>query len=114
MRDFLSLIKKDLEVDIFELFDPVCRAGNGDYDVVILTTEVVKAIDLINNKRSENSLKPLHPVVIDLLEIGQLKLSSSHIRASFLEKNKGSYVKVKEKWNFLCERLAVSQEINEK
>jgi predicted metal-dependent HD superfamily phosphohydrolase/phosphopantetheine adenylyltransferase len=114
VQEFLTLIKKDLQLDLFELFDPISKAGSEDYDIVILTSEVAQAFEKINSVRLENNLAPLAKFIIDLVEISQVKISSSDIRTHLDHKNSGKYIDVKVKWENLCESVGISRDINEK
>ena len=114
VKEFLGVLKKELELDIFPLFDPVCKAGYGDFEVVILTTENEKTDEQINAVRASNSLPSLEKVVMELIDIDHSKISSTNVRNSLLQKTDNCYEIVKEHWENLCERLGVDKNSVEK
>ena len=114
LREFLNTIKNSLVLDIFEISDPISKAGYEDYDAIILTTEVEKAFEVVNEERKKNSLKPLEKFVVNLAEIENGKISSTDSRWALERKSKGFFVSVKGKWEALCEKIGVSEECCDK
>lgn len=114
VKEFLGLLKKQLNLDTFPLLDPVCKAAYGDFDVVILTTEVESSWELINKARKENSLNELEKSVISVLGVNNIKVSSTEIRSILCEKSKGFYDILQERWGKLCGTLGVNKELQEK
>ena len=96
VREFLTrLMGPDKTVfDIFELNDPAGKAATDDtLDAIILTPEVAKGGDFINNARKENGLPELPLVFVDMImfedsvdEKFSNKMSSSLIRKYLMEK----------------------------
>lgn len=114
VKAFLNTIKPSLVLDIFELFDPVSKAGYGDFEAVILTTEVEKAFELINAERAKNSLNPLEKLVVNLIELSDSKISSTSIRSEIQAKNKNSFEEVKRRWEALCQNTSIPKPTSEK
>lgn len=114
LRDFLSTIKKNLVLDIFEIFDPISKAGYEEYEAIILTTEVEKAFEVVNEMRVKNNLKEVEKFVVNLAEIENGKISSTDCRKVLEIKSNKHFVHVKGLWGNLCGRLGVSLEIGEK
>lgn len=114
LRDFLSTIKKSLVLDIFEIFDPISKAGYEEYDAIILTTEVEKAFEAVNELRVKNNLKKVEKFVVNLAEIENGKISSTDCRRVLEVKSKKHFVEVKGLWGNLCGRLGVSLDSAEK
>ncbi len=56
------------KLQIFELSDPIGPTGTDpDLDALILTREVEKGGKMINDKRTENGLKPLELIYVDMI-----------------------------------------------
>ncbi|CAG9324504.1 unnamed protein product [Blepharisma stoltei] len=108
VKSFLKKISPSVEVDTFELFDPVGPSGtNPIYQVVILTEEVEKAFELINKARETNGLNKLEKVVISLLTESHNKAGSTQIRNQIIESSRGRYCFLKERWYNLCKKLGI-------
>lgn len=108
VRQFLYRLSPQIDVDTFELSDPVGKAGTDPrYQVIILTEEVKKAYDNINIIREENNLDVLERVVISLLTENDAKMGSTQIRNEILAKSEGRYLQLKETWSKLGEKLQV-------
>ena len=114
LREFLNTIKNSLVLDIFEISDPISKAGFEDYDAIILTTEVEKAFEVVNETRKKNNLKPLEKFLVNLAEIENGKISSTDSRYALERKSKGHFVSVKGKWEGLCGKVGVSEECCDK
>jgi phosphopantetheine adenylyltransferase/predicted metal-dependent HD superfamily phosphohydrolase len=114
VENFLSIIKPSLKVDLFPILDPISKAGTEAYDAIILTTEVEKAFDLVNEKRQQNNLPPLEMVLVDLAVLDQGKISSTDVRKVLDSKSEGAFVWVKERWEDLCFRIGVEREVMER
>lgn len=92
--DFLKMLNPHLEVEVFELSDPVGVADKyEDLEAVILTREVEKGGQMINDARAKVNMKPLDMVFVDMIlsEVGSQenfsnKTSSTRIR-EFLAKH---------------------------
>ena len=60
----------NLEVDIFELQDPAGRAATDEQiSACVLTLEVAKGGQMINDKRKENVLPELAIVIADMVKV---------------------------------------------
>jgi len=98
VRDFLQRLHgfDGIELDIFELTDPVGKAGTvEDIDGIILTRETVKGGEMINEQRKDKGLKELPMTFIDLMFADKSgadtteysgKISSSMIRQHIKDK----------------------------
>ncbi|OMJ72293.1 hypothetical protein SteCoe_29314 [Stentor coeruleus] len=111
---FLTLLNPQIKLDIFEIFDPISKAGTEDYEGLILTTEVESASIMINNHRISQGLKVLEKSVINLAEIGQMKISSTNIRNALYEKSLGKYSDMKNYWENLTRNIGVDKTVSEK
>ena len=77
-----------MQLDIFALSDPAGKSATDDQlDAIILTREVEKGGEIINKLRSDNGLKSLPCVFVDMILVTDKeqekfsnKMSSSLIR----------------------------------
>ena len=70
VREFLQRLRgvDGYELDIFELTDPVGKAGTvEDIDGIILTQETIRGGAMINTQRKEQDFKELPMTFIDLM-----------------------------------------------
>lgn len=111
---FLTLLNPTIKLDIFEIFDPISKAGTEDYEGLILTTEVESASIMINNFRISQGLQALEKSVVNLAEVCQMKISSTNIRNAIYEKSLGKYSEVKNHWENLTGKIGINKTISEK
>eukprot|EP00352_Strombidinopsis_acuminata_P007857 CAMPEP_0176370984 /NCGR_PEP_ID=MMETSP0126-20121128/24380_1 /TAXON_ID=141414 ORGANISM="Strombidinopsis acuminatum, Strain SPMC142" /NCGR_SAMPLE_ID=MMETSP0126 /ASSEMBLY_ACC=CAM_ASM_000229 /LENGTH=163 /DNA_ID=CAMNT_0017730259 /DNA_START=427 /DNA_END=916 /DNA_ORIENTATION=- len=68
--DFLNALNPHLEVNVFELCDPVGVAGTStEAQACVLTREVEKGGVMINEAREKNGLGPLKMVYVDMVVV---------------------------------------------
>ncbi|OMJ77940.1 hypothetical protein SteCoe_22379 [Stentor coeruleus] len=111
---FLTLLNPTIKLDIFEIFDPISKAGTENYEGLILTTEVESASIIINNFRISQGLQELEKSVVNLAEVCQMKISSTNIRNAICEKSLGKYSEIKTHWEKLAGKIGINETISEK
>jgi pantetheine-phosphate adenylyltransferase len=86
IQSFINIFNPKGLTSYFELYDSVIPAAEGDYDVIIASSELGHPILEINSRRAQNSMKFLEKITVQVLSINESKISSSFVRES-LEKN---------------------------
>lgn len=109
----MKFLAPQVAVTVFPLSDPVGPAATEPWDAIILSKEVGSAEAKINALRTQNGLKPLAAVVIDLVQIGTQKISSTDIRALLNERSEGCAEELQRSWQSLCSQLGLTNEQTE-
>ena len=52
---------------VFPLDDPMGRAANGNFEVIVVSQETIRGAEKINEVRARNKLKPLKIITIDMV-----------------------------------------------
>ena len=106
VNDFLNYFNKDLDYEIFQINNGM-DGWDGNYNVLVVSKETEKAINIFNKKRKENNLKKIDGLVLNIFgkKINQKKFGSSTIREYLGEKL--SY----ENFEFLKKKLFFAFEI---
>ena len=100
-----------ITVSIFPLSDPVGPAAVEPWDAIILSREVEPAGNSINKIRGNNGLQPLAIVLVDLVQLGTQKMSSTDIRALLSERSENHGEQLQGNWFSLCSRLHVPDDM---
>lgn len=87
VQSFIKIFNPKGHTCYFELFDSVIPASEGDYDVIIASSELGHPILEINSRRAQRSMKFLEKITVQVLSISENKTSSSFTRES-LERKK--------------------------
>ena len=104
----MRFLAPHVPIHIFPLADPVGPAATESWDGIILSREVEKAGEQINEIRRKNGLKGLVSVVVDLVQLGTQKMSSTDVRALLSERCGGQGDALLVSWLDLCVQLGVS------
>ena len=65
---FIKSMRPDIELEIFELSDPVGISGsNTELEACVLTREVEKGGKMVNEAREKNGLQPVDLVFVDMI-----------------------------------------------
>ena len=67
LNNTLGQISGNKPFFVFPLDDPMGRAANGNFEVIVVSQETVRGAEKINEVRGRNGLKPLNIVVIDMV-----------------------------------------------
>ena len=104
----MRFLAPHVSIHIFPLADPVGHAATEPWDGIVLSREVEKAETQINRIRRQNGLKELASVVVDLVQLGTQKMSSTDVRALLSERCGGQGEALLASWMELCSRIGVS------
>ena len=108
LANIMRFLAPHVPIHIFPLADPVGPAATESWDGIILSREVEKAGEQINEIRRKNGLKGLVSVVVDLVQLGTQKMSSTDVRALLSERCGGQGDALLVSWLDLCVQLGVS------
>lgn len=67
LNNTLDQISGNKPFFVFPLEDPMGRAANGNFEVIVVSQETVRGAEKINEVRARNGLKPLEIVIIDMV-----------------------------------------------
>eukprot|EP00743_Colponemidia_sp_Colp-15_P007695 GILK01008330.1.p1 GENE.GILK01008330.1~~GILK01008330.1.p1 ORF type:complete len:361 (+),score=47.73 GILK01008330.1:41-1123(+) len=121
LREFLNTVRSDIEYDIQVLTDPVGPAGPDPLlEVIVLTVETAAGGEMVNKSRTERRLNQLDVLVIDLVALEgdhfesvaiAQKFSSTDVRKYLATKTGHDIKPLHEKWDRLCQSLAIPTHI---
>ena len=111
VRRLLKHVAPHKSVNIFPISDPVGPAATAkSWEAIVLSREVEAAEGVINAKRRQNGLEGLKTVLVDLVQLGTHKISSTDIRALISERADHSVEQMKAQWLQLCKSLHLSDD----
>lgn len=111
VRKVLAHIVPHKSPHIFPITDPVGPAATAEsWEAIVLSREVEAAEGTINAKRRENGLAGLKTVLVDLVQLGTHKISSTDIRALISERAEYQVESMKQQWMHTCTVLEISAE----
>ncbi|OMJ71968.1 hypothetical protein SteCoe_29704 [Stentor coeruleus] len=86
IQTFFNIFNPKAHISYFELFDSIIPASEGDYDVVISSSEPGHPIFEINSRRAQRSMNILENLIVQVLSISENKISSSFTRENLVRK----------------------------
>lgn len=109
IRKVLSHLVPHKPLNIIRINDPVGPAATETlWEAIVLSREVEAAGNEINTLREKNGLTRMQTVLVDLVQLGTHKISSTDIRALIDERAEYQTEKLRDHWLSLCSSLRIS------
>ena len=109
VRKLLSHLAPHKSVNIIPINDPVGPAATApSWEAIVLSREVESAGPVINAQRAKHGLAGLKPVLVDLVQLGTHKISSTDIRALLNERTEQQADYTQKHWFELCQGLNIT------